>query len=272
MTGTDDAYEVTIVRYGTRETLRSAVFLNYGVYGEPDGPIRMDYYFWVVRNSARTFLVDTGYNECSGANRGRTMLISPSAALAELDVDPDRATVILTHLHYDHAGNLDLFPNSTVIASATEYEFWTGPYARRRLYHHAVDDRDIENLQHIRADGRLHLHGGGSATIAPGIELIEVGGHSPGQCIVMVNTTDGPVLVASDATHFYEQIERDMPFHVVTDLRAMYAGFDRMKDIVHQYDAILLPGHDPAVFDRHRRCAGPLARVAASIGGAAVPP
>ncbi|WP_235214806.1 MBL fold metallo-hydrolase [Rhodococcus opacus] len=120
----DDEYEVVIIRYGTRETLRSKVFLNYEAYGESDGPIRMDYYFWVIRNAHRTFVVDTGYSEECGRHRGRHHLISPATALSFLGIDPDHATVIVTHAHYDHAGNLDLFPHSTVVIPATEYEFW----------------------------------------------------------------------------------------------------------------------------------------------------
>ena len=49
-----DRYQVTIVKYGTRSTVRSEVYLNYHVYGEPDGPIGMDYFFWLVRNRERT--------------------------------------------------------------------------------------------------------------------------------------------------------------------------------------------------------------------------
>ncbi|MFV9452285.1 MULTISPECIES: N-acyl homoserine lactonase family protein [unclassified Rhodococcus (in: high G+C Gram-positive bacteria)] len=265
----DDEYEVVIIRYGTRETLRSRVFLNYEVYGESDGPIRMDYYFWVIRNAHRTFVVDTGYSEEGGQHRGRHHLISPATALSLLGVDPDHATVIVTHAHYDHAGNLDLFPHSTVILPATEYEFWTGPYAQRQQYRHAVEDRDIAQLRRAHREGRLRLHAG-TSSLAPGIEMIELGGHSPGQCVLTVNTTDGVVLLASDATHFYEQIERDMPFHIVADLTAMYAGFDRMKDLVRDTQVILIPGHDPAVLDRHRPYEGDLAGIAASIGQVAV--
>ena len=80
--------------------------------------------------------------------------------------------------------------------------------------------------------------------------MIELGGHSPGQAILLVETGDGTVLLASDATHYYEEIERDMPFLVVADLAAMYTGFDEMKRLVAERDAILVPGHDPEVMTR----------------------
>ena len=73
----DDRYEVVIVRYGTRRTVRSDVYLNYGVYGDDDAPIDMDYFIWVVRNAYRTILVDTGYSVAGGASRGRTPGLGP---------------------------------------------------------------------------------------------------------------------------------------------------------------------------------------------------
>jgi hypothetical protein len=73
-------YQVTIVKYGTRQTVRSDVYLNHHLYGEPDGPIGMDYFFWVVRNTERTIIVDTGFSAIGGANRKRTTLIEPAPA------------------------------------------------------------------------------------------------------------------------------------------------------------------------------------------------
>ena len=80
------------------------------------------------------------------------------------------------------------------------------------------------------------------------------------------------MLLASDATHYYEELERDMPFLVVADLEAMYAGFDEMKRLVAERGAILVPGHDPAVLARHEQYDGELAGIAASIGRLPQPP
>ena len=245
----DDVYEVLAVRYASRQTLRSLVYLNHHLYDEPDGPIGMDYFIWIVRNAQRTFVVDTGYSVEGGLARNRGHLIHPAEALTALDVDPDDATVILTHAHYDHAGNLDLFPRSPIITPKTEFDFWTGEMAHRLQFRHSAETRELELLGEIARQGRMTFFEGRS-DIAPGIELIELGGHSPGQAIVLVNTEAGTVLLSSDATHYYEEIERDMPFLVVADLEAMYAGFDTMKRIVDERNAILVPGHDPEVMTR----------------------
>ncbi|QZS56839.1 N-acyl homoserine lactonase family protein [Rhodococcus opacus] len=264
-TEVDDEYEVIVVRYASRQTVRSQIYLNYHLYGEPDAPMGMDYYFWIVRNAQRTFVVDTGYSEQGGFNRGRGHLIHPREALKLTGVEPDEATLILTHAHYDHVGNADLFPHSPVIIPKREFDFWTGPYARRLQYHHSVENAELAHLRRIHDEGRMQFHTG-SIEVAPGIEMIQLGGHSPGQSILTVKTSEGMVLLASDATHYYEEIDRDMPFLVVADLEAMYAGFDQMKRIVEERNAILIPGHDPQVLDRHEQYQGALAGVAASIG------
>lgn len=262
----DDQYEVVIVRYASRQTRRSEVYLNYHLYGEPDGPIGMDYYFWILRNAHRTIVIDTGYSESGGRNRQRGHLIHPAEALDLLGIDRDRCDVVLTHAHYDHAGNLDLFPSSSILIPRSEFDFWTSPLGQRRMYHHSIEDADIDRLREAHAEGRVRLAESAELSVAPGVRMIELGGHSPGQAILLVSTPQGPVLLASDATHYYEELERDMPFLVVDNLAAMYRGFDVMKDLAAQHDAIIIPGHDPDVLARHSSLTGPLAGVAAVIG------
>lgn len=262
---TTETYEVIAVRYGTRQTRRSAVYLNYHLYDEPDGPIGMDYYFWVIRNDRRTIVVDTGYGELGSTRRDRTFLIHPEHALRELGVVPNECTVVLTHAHYDHAGNLGLFPDTPVYLARSEFEFWTGAYGTRLQYHHSVENADIDRLRRIHHEERLNLVEQ-SHDIAPGVRLIELGGHSPGQAVLTVDTADGAVLLASDATHYYEELERDMPFFVVDDLKAMYAGFDALKAMTAELDAVLVPGHDPDVAHRHPAIPGVLGGLAHPIG------
>ena len=99
----DDRYEIFAIKYGERMGQRGSIF----VHGDPhDAPLAMDYFIWVIRNHLRTIVVDVGFGRGEGERRGRTYLRSPTEGLALLDVDAKEvADVIITHMHYDHAGN-----------------------------------------------------------------------------------------------------------------------------------------------------------------------
>ncbi|MBO0831912.1 MAG: N-acyl homoserine lactonase family protein [Actinobacteria bacterium] len=256
--GGSPSYQVTAVRYGTRSTTKSDVFLHYSLYGEPDEPVQMDYFFWVVRNPARTILVDCGFNDASGTRRGRTMLLPPVAALRQLGIEPgDVSLLILTHAHYDHVGNVPEFPVAEIVMSEREYEFWTGPLGTRALFATSAETADIAALSQARAAGRLRLlpapPPGGSAarqSVAPGVDVLELGGHTPGQLVVLVSAEGGEVVIASDALHYYDELRLDRPFTHVADLPAMYQGFELLRELASDKTRYLVAGHDPEVMRR----------------------
>ncbi|MEN0138850.1 MAG: N-acyl homoserine lactonase family protein [Rhodococcus sp. (in: high G+C Gram-positive bacteria)] len=246
----DDEYTVSIVKYGTRETRRRELFLNYDLYGEPDGPARLDYFFWIARNQHRTVVIDTGFSSAAGQARGRTMLMHPSQALAALGVDSAAVdTIVLTHAHYDHVGNVGLFPYSAVLLAERELEFWTGPLADRRQFAAFSESVEIDELVAARKSGRLTTFTG-TARPAPGIEVHELGGHTPGMSVVTVDTNAGTVLLASDSMHLYEQFEREMPFSGITDLAGMYQGYARIRQLLDGGVTHLVSGHDPSTLER----------------------
>lgn len=264
-----EEYEVVIVQYGTREGHRAEVYLNYGIYGQPDGPIGMDYFIWVVRNENRTILVDTGFSPAGGANRNRTFLRSLPEIYADLGIDTeDEQTIVVTHAHYDHIGNLDLFPRANIVMSGIEYDFWATDMRTRAQFAWSTETVELDGLRAAHEAGRVTTFSG-THLLAPGIELIELGGHTPGQIAVRVATNEGDALLASDAIHYYEEYEADMPFAYVADLPAMYTGFDRIRDLVDNDGVVhLVSGHDPDTLNRFRRVQdGPLAGLAATIGG-----
>lgn len=266
----NERYEVIIAKYGTRVTLRSEVFLNFPLYHEPDAPIAMDYFFWVLRSERRTVVVDTGFSPVGGASRGRTEMAGVPELLGALGVDPATGpTVVITHAHYDHAGNLGLFRNSPIMTSARELDFWQGRHVDKVLFRHSVDKDGVAELARAHAEGRLELFTG-SGRVAPGIEVLEVGGHTPGQAIVRVDSHDGVVLLTSDAVHYYEELERDMPFSSVADLVAMYDAFAMIREMVESGDVRhVVSGHDPSTLERFAKGTGlgPWAELVATVGG-----
>ena len=239
-------YSVYAVKYATREARSGEHF--YG--GDPhDAPMPMDYYVWAVVSPERTIVVDAGFTAEVAARRGRKHLRCPTEGLEALGIDCARVPyIILTHLHYDHVGNLEKFPEATYVVQEAEMAFWTGRYAGRDHFRTIVEVDDIAYLVRENFEGRLRFVAG-SEEIVPGIEVHRTGGHSAGLQVVRVKTARGWVVLASDATHFYANIEQDRPYSIVSDLPRMYGAFDLVHALADS-SAHLVPGHDPLVLER----------------------
>jgi len=266
--------QVLAVKYGHRVTTRAESYLNFHLYGEPDADLDIDYFFWVITGSAGVFLVDTGFAPEVGDRRRRAHYSTPAQALPLLGIDPaDVAAIVITHAHWDHTGNVRQFPHAQLVMTEAEYAFWTSPLASRRHFAAHSEPEEIALLAQRRGNGTLSLFTGHS-TLAPGIELIEVGGHTPGQLVVTVAAPDGgpdggTVVLASDALHFYEEVERDRPFAILADLPAMYRAYDTLAQLASQPRTQLVAGHDPAV--RHRFARYPATGPAGAAPPAAAP-
>jgi glyoxylase-like metal-dependent hydrolase (beta-lactamase superfamily II) len=264
--------EILAVRYGTRVTSRAETYLNFHLYGEPDAALDIDYYFWVIRDAGGVFLLDTGFDPAVGNRRRREHWTSPAQLLPRLGIDTgDVAGVVISHAHWDHIGNLGQFPRANLVMAEAEYAFWTSALAGRRQFAEHSEPGDIGLLRQARQAGRLTLFSG-QYTLAPGVELTEVGGHTPGQLIASAATPDGGTAVlASDTLHFYEEVERDRPFAIVADLPAMYRAYDTLAQLAAQPGTHLVAGHDPEVRARFAPYAGPLAPdgsgTASGVGG-----
>lgn len=243
-------YEVLAIRYGTRVTKRSHVFLNYHIYGEEDGPIRMDYYFWIARNHQRTVVVDCGFGRAAGLRRGREVLCTAIEAMRRAGVEPEGIEqFVATHAHYDHIGNLGQVERAEIIVSRRELEFWMGPHARRQQFASSAEPAEIEQLRLAQQNGRVTAIAN-RHVVAPGIEVVEVGGHTPGQLVVLVKTATGCSVLTSDAVHYYEEYERDRPFTFAVDVEKMYSAFDLLREITSEPGYVMVPGHDPDVMTR----------------------
>jgi glyoxylase-like metal-dependent hydrolase (beta-lactamase superfamily II) len=264
---TEAGGEVLAVRYGTVLTSRSGTFQRYEQYGEPDAPLRMDYFFWLVRAHGATVLVDTGFAAEVGRRRGRTCLTDPVRALAGLDVAPgDVDHIVVSHLHYDHIGNLASFPAATLSVARTELDFWTGDGPAGTGCADLAEPDEIGWLAGETRRGRVTLVDG-DAEVAPGITVRLAGGHTPGQLVTAVGTGAGRVVLASDAVHFYEEMRRGRPHRFVLDEPAMRAAYAWLR-AQERDGALVIAGHDPEVTARFETVAtldggGSAVRVAA---------
>lgn len=243
-------YEVHAIRFGTWSSTRAEQFYRYGVYGEPDAPLDLDYFFWVIRSGTDTILVDTGYHPDAIRSRpGRICEIAPTQALERFGVEAEEVSrIIVSHFHFDHIGNLAAFPNARLSIQRRELDFWAGPHGARLAPAASVERNEIDYIAEANRAGRVDwLDGDGQ--VAPAVHARLVGGHCPGQQVVVVDA-ERPVVIASDALHFYEEMERYMPFEVFTDLPGMYATYDLLRELRDREDAVIVAGHDPLVMER----------------------
>jgi glyoxylase-like metal-dependent hydrolase (beta-lactamase superfamily II) len=247
---TDIGWEIIAVRYGMAESSKGRLYHRFADYGDEDAPQNMDFYFYVLRRPDQTVLVDTGFDLAEAERRpGRRVLTPPSKALELLAVDPAAVTdVIVTHIHWDHIGNLDLFPAARLHVPEVELDFWSSPISRRPQFAEHTDLAATDALLARHGEGRVEATGARSEPV-PGITAVTVGGHAPGQQILEVDGTGGPVALASDAAHLYEELELERPFGVLADLQKMYEAYEVLKGL-EAAGATLVAGHDPEVTKR----------------------
>ncbi len=240
-------YEIYAIKYAYHERHARENFIG----GDPhDGPMPLDYFVWLVRNAERTLVVDTGFSAATAARRQRKHLRCPTEGLRMLGVEAAAVRdVVITHLHYDHVGNFDLFPVATFHLQDDEMRYATGRHMRHEVFNGAFDVEDVVGMVRNVYRGRVQFHDG-DAAVFPGISVHRIGGHTMGLQVVRVATRRGWVVLASDASHFYANMEQVRPFPIVYSVADMVAGYARLRALAESPQHII-PGHDPQVMERY---------------------
>lgn len=245
----DDLWEAVAVRYATVERRLSENFI---FCATPDAEARMDYFVWLLTNGKRAILVDTGFDEHAARARKRSFLACPIRSLETLDVGAaDIEDVVITHAHYDHAGNLGLLPRARFHLQEREMQFATGAPMRHNVLRHPYCVDDVCSLVRLVYADRVIFHDG-DFDLAPGVSVHLIGGHTHGMQIVRVRTRRGNVVLASDAAHYLENLRARSPFPIVSSVMEMLRGYERIEALADSPDHIVA-GHDPQVMQRYRR-------------------
>jgi len=240
-------YEIFAVKYAERTGTRGTVF----VHGDPhDAPLGMDYFVWVMRSAERTVVLDVGFGKAEGERRGRTFLRCPTEGLAMLGVDAEAIDdVIISHMHYDHAGNLELFPNARFHIQDAEMSYVTGRAMTHKALRGSFVLADVQQMVAALYGDRVVFHDG-DEDLFPGISLHHIPGHTRGMQSVRVHTARGWVVLASDAAHYYECLTDGRPFQTHENMYLMLEGYRRLRQLAPD-DAHIVPGHDPEVLKRY---------------------
>jgi len=211
-----------------------------------DGLMPSAYYIWIIHNRFRTIVVDCGISPRASASRNRPLDVDPIEALGRLGIDAGTVeNLIITHLHFDHASNLHRFEKALIHVQETEVRYVTGPCMCEPFLQAPFDVEDVVTLIRRLYSDRVLMHSG-EAEPFPGVSLHVLPGHSAGIQAVRVSTPRGPVLLASDVTHFYANLIQRRPFRVTIDVAATLHSFWRLKQIAGSIDRVI-PGHDPKV-------------------------
>ena len=206
---------------------------------------------WLVRGNGRNILVDSGfYHDRFFAEWKVNDFIKPSEALKPLGLKPEDITdVIITHMHWDHADGMDLFPKARIWIQKDELQYYAGEAWQSKDTHGGIDPDDVLTLVRLNTEGRVGLVDGDGQEIISGVTCYTGGRHTYASQYVGVNTAAGTVVLASDNMYLYENLEKHVPIAATLDAVSNLRAQDRMKQIAAN-PKLIVPGHDPAVMTK----------------------
>ena len=241
-------YKVIAVKYAHHRRDPSLSFIHPVDIHESEAAL--DFFVWAAISNEHTFVVDTGFNAETAKKRGRELIRCPAEGLHLIGVEAqDTKDVIVTHLHYDHIGNFDLFPNATYHLQDREMAYATGRNMSHKVFSGAYDVDHVTGMVRQVYAGRVNFIDG-DAELAPGFSVHHIGGHTDGMMSVRVHTARGWVVLASDAAHLYANMNTVNPFPIVYNVGDMVKGFDKLHSLAES-PAHIVPGHDPLVLKKY---------------------
>ena len=212
-------------------------------------PIQIPITCFLVRAPDATLLFDTGVspravpgllrNDPLARFTDDDLLIHRLDAIGLVPDDID--AVVLSHLHYDHAGGAELFRRSELIAQRDEYAaaFQPPPFLAAFYYR---KNFDLPGARWRLLDGDTEL--------GPGLTVLRSDGHTPGHQSLLVDLPEtGPVLLAGDACYTQEHIDGERIPGVVWNPMLALHTVKRLKTLARLTGARILPSHDRVVWE-----------------------
>ena len=242
-----ETYRVFALKYARLDCRSSENFLGGDAH---DVPMPRDYFVWAIVGDSRVFVVDTGFDAPMAAKRGRTLTCPVEDGLRRIGIRADAVDdVIITHMHYDHAGNLPLFSRARFHIQDREMAYCTGRCMCHDTLSWGIEPGHVNRMVDAVFQRRVRFHDG-ACPLTDGLSLHWVGGHTGGMQVVRVHTARGWVVLASDAAHFYANMEQGKPFPLVYNVGEMLEGFTTVQRLADSA-AHVIPGHDPLVLERY---------------------
>lgn len=237
---------IQAIRFGKHERPAQDNFVR--PVDDHDLPMPIDYFVWAIhREGHPPVIVDTGFGATAAAARGREITRPIRKSLRDAGIDRlGVEDVILSHLHYDHAGGLEDFPNARFHVQDAEMAWATSRHICDQTSRAPFDGEPVAELVRRLYHDHVVFHDG-DEDFAPGISLRLAHGHTAGLQLVVCETARGPVVLASDATHLYANIVRKVPFPIFIDEEDYHRAQTRALELAGGSLDHLIPGHDPLV-------------------------
>jgi glyoxylase-like metal-dependent hydrolase (beta-lactamase superfamily II) len=252
-------YEIFAIRYATITGFPVAELVK---GADPGRKLDIAMMIWLIRGGGRNILVDSGfYHERFFKDWDVKDFTKPSEVLSKVGLKPEDITdIIITHMHWDHADGMDLFPNARIWIQKDELEYYAGEAWQSKDTHGGIDENDVLTLVKLNTQGRVSLVNGDAQQILPGVTCYIGGKHTFQSQYVSVQTDAGTVVLASDNMYLYENLERHAPIAATLDAASNLRAQDRMKQIASN-PRLIVPGHDPAVFTKFANPAPGVAKI-----------
>src|SRR5262245_17317038 len=224
----DDTHEIYAIRYRHHDRKSAENFIG----GDPHDVLQpLDFYVWAIVGSSGPIILDTGFDAAMGRKRQREMLKPVGEGLKAIGIEPAQVrTVIVSHMHYDHVGNYDLFPRARYHLQDCEMAYATGRCMCHTALRLPFEVDDVVAMVRKVFDGRVAFHDG-EDEVAPGITVHHIGGHSKGLQSVRVKTRSGPVVLAADAAHLYAHLETGRIFPITYNVAEVVEGYETLKKL-----------------------------------------
>jgi len=255
-----DKYDVFAVRFATL-----ANFPVSSLVAGADRSRRLDIamMIWVLKGAdGRVALVDSGFHRERYFRQFTVKdYLSPPDAIAPLGVKAGEVTdIFLSHMHWDHAGGIDLFPTARVWIQKDEFDYYTGDAWQSRTTHGGIDADDVLEIVKRNTQGKVSFVRGDDETSLSGI-LFGIGGrHTWASQFIAVQTRMHVAVLASDNMYLYENLDAHAPIAQTLDAASNLRTQDRMRSLAGE-PRLLVPGHDPAVFSRFPRVSDRIVRI-----------
>jgi glyoxylase-like metal-dependent hydrolase (beta-lactamase superfamily II) len=218
--------------------------------------------FWFLKGDKRRILVDAGYLNNEYSKGWLNKYIRPDSALLRLNIAPtDITDIIITHPHSDHIGGIGLFPSAQIWMQKNDYDYFVGAAWQKNGFNDGFYKQDVENIVAKNLEGKLILIKGDSIEIFPGIRAFIGSKHTWESQYLLVNTKTDRVILASDNSWFYYNLEHLLPItHFLFDQEAYVKQLKRMR-VLQPDISLIIPGHDPLVFSKFPQVAEGIVRI-----------